>query len=105
MFIVIAPLVHIDQVELAAASGEKEEQFEAKSAVTIHVSKESRIRINGMETKESDLKLALMREHQLHPDSKPQLFHDKRAPFGTYQTVKNALESAGFSELEIVLSP
>jgi biopolymer transport protein ExbD len=35
----------------------------------------------------------------------PQLFQDKRACFGTYQQVKNAVENAGFNELEVILKP
>ncbi len=42
---------------------------------------------------------------QANPESRPQIFHDKNAKFGTYQTVKNALEAAGFSEMDLILKP
>jgi biopolymer transport protein ExbD len=40
-----------------------------------------------------------------YPQATPQLFHDRRAQFGTYQSVKNASEEAGFSQLELILKP
>ena len=39
------------------------------------------------------------------PEARPQVFHDKKAEFGTYQAVKNAAEEAGFSHIDIILKP
>ena len=40
-----------------------------------------------------------------HPREIPRVFQDKNATFGTYQTVKNAVEAAGFEEMDIILKP
>jgi len=39
------------------------------------------------------------------PTQIPQVFHDKNAHFGTYQMVKNAVEEAGFEQMDIILKP
>jgi hypothetical protein len=50
--------------------------------------------------------LELLKEAYLHaPHKAPQLFNDKKAFFETYQTVKNAVELAGFEELDVILQP
>ena len=40
-----------------------------------------------------------------YPQAKPQIFHDKKAHFGTYQAIKNAAEAAGFQQMDIILKP
>ncbi len=40
-----------------------------------------------------------------YPRARPQLYHNRNAHFGTYQSVKNATEMAGFTQLDIILKP
>lgn len=106
MFIVIAPMLDIEKVELADA-GVREGVVSATEGaeVMIHVHEDNSVWLNKKVVELSALKDLLMEEKALHPKAKPQLFHDKRAHFGTYQAVKNAAEGAGFEELDIVLKP
>lgn len=107
-FIVVAPMLELDRVELADASGEaKEEVISAQdnAPITIHVRGDNKVFFNGKEVNMMLLPQILQQAKQRHPDARPQLFHDKKAHFGTYQTIKNAAEVAGFAEMDIVLKP
>jgi hypothetical protein len=47
----------------------------------------------------------LKQQKQRFPNDRPLVFHDKKAHFGTYQSVKNATESAGFQQMDVILNP
>lgn len=107
-FIVIAPLLEIDKVELANAPHGGPHQgvsVQETSPVSIHVRQDNSILIKGALVSQEDLEDKLMIMKNQYPQAVPQLFHDKKAHFGTYQTVKNALESVGYEQLDIVLNP
>jgi biopolymer transport protein ExbD len=108
MFIVIAPLLELDQVELANASHlplQPSQSVQESSLITIHVHQDNTIWFNDqVVTAEQLTKLLKQAKHQF-PKIIPQVFHDKRAQFGIYQSVKNAAEEAGFSQMEIILKP
>ena len=108
MFILVAPLLEIDQVELAGASNNPETERLAaseSSPIAIHVLKDNRITFNSQYVTGERL-VSLLRQAKIaHPKASPQVFHDKSASFGTYQTVKNAVETAGFTQMDIVLKP
>lgn len=107
MFILVAPLLEMEEVKLAAASSSKNNTVSvpAKSPIALHVRKDNSLWLNQKKIDTSLLvsKLQLLRKE--HPEARPQLFHDEKAYFGTYEKVKNAFEEAGFSELDIVLKP
>ncbi len=106
MFILVAPLLEIDRIELAdAAQTETTSNVEDKSPVTIHVRKDNTILLNQHPVNASELPKVLKDARNRFPHARPQLFQDQSATFGTYQTVKNAVEQAGFSELDVVLKP
>jgi biopolymer transport protein ExbD len=75
------------------------------SSLVIHVSKDNSILINHTSVSPEKLTAFLQAIHAKQPKLVPQLFQDKRAQFGTYQIVKNAVETAGFVELDVVLKP
>lgn len=107
-FIVIAPLLELDRVELAEASSAPQERtvsVQEASPVTIHVRGDNVIVVNGQPVTIQQLKEYLARARQRYPEARPQLFHDKKAHFGTYQAIKNAAEEAGFHQMDIVLKP
>ena len=106
-FIIIAPLLQLDEVELADAPAKYAEssQVAQASPVTIHVRSDNSIWWQGTSVTEDELFSLLKEAKEQHPDVVPQLFHDKRGFFGTYQSVKNALEAAGFERLDIILQP
>lgn len=108
MFILIAPLLELDRVELAdapAANFHENHSVQESSPLTIHVHQDNSIWFNNKSVTPSEL-TALLKEAKLrYPKLTPQIFHDKRAHFGTYQSVKNAVEAAGFAQMEIILKP
>ncbi|QLH36451.1 MAG: biopolymer transporter ExbD [Parachlamydiaceae bacterium] len=108
MFIVIAPLLELDKVELADAASDSHEGTSAvqeSSPISIHVRKDNTILFNKQQVNPEQL-TALLREAKMrYPKAQPQLYHDRHAHFGTYQSVKNAAETAGFTQLDVVLKP
>lgn len=108
MFIIVAPMLNLDRVELAeSAEQAKSDGVSVRdgSSVTIHVHEDNTIWINQRLVDATHLPELLKQERQRHPDARPQLYHDRRAQFGTYQNVKNAVEAAGFDQLDIILKP
>ncbi|NGX50177.1 MAG: Biopolymer transport protein ExbD [Chlamydiae bacterium] len=106
MFILVAPLVELDRINLAPAAEEKSPDmvsFQDSAPIKIHVYADNTIFLNGTATSAIELSTLLKRAYRLYPDTRPQLYHDEEAYFGTYQSVKNAVESAGFEALDIIL--
>ena len=108
MFILIAPLLELDQVELADGSQSDmstRRSAQESSPLAIHVHNDNSIWFNNKSTSISQLTEELKQAKIQFPAIVPQVFHDRRAQFGTYQSVKNAIEEAGFSQMEIILKP
>lgn len=108
MFIVIAPLLELDRVELADGSrtaSAVSQAVQESSPVTIHVHQDNNIQFNNQPVTITELTVRLKQAKEQFPKVHPQVFHDKRAHFGTYQAVKNAVEEAGFSQMDIILKP
>lgn len=107
-FILVAPLLDRDQVELAPGgnlSSHEPLSMRDASPIQIHVRADNSILISGSKISLNELpaKLGFLKQH--YPQAKPQVFHDRRAHFGTYQALKNCLEQVGFDEMDIVLAP
>jgi biopolymer transport protein ExbD len=107
MFIVIAPILKLDQVELADASAKTEDVVSVTdpSPISIYVRKDNTVWMGEQKVTIDQLIHRLQQAKVQFPKARPQLFHDKTAFFGTYQAVKNAVEMAGFKELDIILKP
>lgn len=108
IFIIIAPMLELDRVELANAAPTDQKQVAAtpeSGAITIHVHQDNSVWLNGRQVSMEELTAGLKNLKRTSGQRIPQLFHDKKAYFGTYQTVKNAVEIAGFDELDIILKP
>jgi biopolymer transport protein ExbD len=103
MFILIAPMLEIDKVKLAQGPTRTSTEAIPSSSLTIHVHENNTIWINKREISLGNLRPILLALHAKNPKLTPQLYHDQKAYFGTYQLVKNAVEEAGFSELDIIL--
>lgn len=103
-FILIAPLLELDKIALAGktSEGNMSESFQ-KSAIEIYVHEDNTIWINKKKIRAHELKPTLSQLHSEHPQTIPRLYQDRRATFGTYQTVKDIVETAGFTRLDIVL--
>lgn len=108
MFIVIAPLLDSENVELADASGaplSSSVSVQESSPIQIYVRKDNTVWFNQEQMDKEKLISALKGAKERYPNARPQLFHDKGAFFGTYQWVKNAAETAGFQQMDVVLKP
>jgi biopolymer transport protein ExbD len=106
-FIVVAPLLEVDKIQLAKSASAKEQHHspEKHSPVVIHVFENDELTFNQQDVVLEDLPLLLLKAKAQYPEAKPQLFHDKKATFGTFQEIKNAAELAGFLELDVILKP
>jgi biopolymer transport protein ExbD len=108
MFIVIAPLLELDRIELADANaipGEGASSVQETSPITIHVHGNNTLAFNDQPIKIEQLPDLLKIAKKQYPNARPQLFHDKHGHFWVYQAVKNAAENAGFQQMDIVLKP
>ena len=108
MFIIVAPLLELERIQLAKGPAHELKEtasVQEMSSVHIHVREDNSILLNGKALFLEQLREHLKRSYRTSPKATPQLYHDKRATFGTYQDVKNAVEEAGFEELEIILKP
>lgn len=107
-FILVAPLLDRDQVELANGGNLPSHaplSMRDASPIQIHVRADNVILLSGVRISLDDLPSKLASLRQQYPGAKPQVFHDRRAHFGTYQALKNCLEQVGFDEMDIVLAP
>lgn len=106
MFIVMTPLLELDQVSLASGSTlSLLGQVQQNSPVVIHVYEDNSLAFNDRVVNLKQLSFALKQAKSQHPQACPQVLHDQKAYFGTYQAVKNLVEEAGFSQLNIILKP
>lgn len=108
MFIVIAPLLERDQVELASGPAphlSSSSSVQESSPIAIQVRSDNTIWFNNHLVTPAALVGELKAAKINYPGVRPQIFHDKKAWFETYQTVKNAAEEAGFSHIDIILQP
>lgn len=106
IFIIIAPMLELDRVELAnAAPTQQRSTAPEQNSIAIHVKQDNTIWYGG-KCVNTDQLIQLLREARKTAGSRvPQLFQDKRAAFGTYQTVKNAVEVAGYEQMDVILKP
>lgn len=106
MFIVLAPLLDLDRIELAEGGKHAEETSATRqenSPILLHVYSDNTIKLNQRAVTLEELKTALVVAKKITPEAIPQIFHDKKATFGTYQAIKNLIEEAGFSQMDVLL--
>lgn len=107
-FIVISPFLELDRVELADGAvtpQNKALSVQEASPIALHIRQDNTVTLNGQLVKLEQLGSTLKLLKEKYPSAKPQLFHDKKAYFGTYQAIKNAVESAGFQQMDVILKP
>jgi biopolymer transport protein ExbD len=108
IFILIAPMLELDRIQLAP-SAQKEARdttgVRENSPLAIYVHADNSIWYNNRSVNGKELGALLKEAHSRYPDKIPQLFHDRKAFFESYQTVKNAIELAGFEQLDVILQP
>ena len=104
LFIVISPFLDIESVQLAQKGIESVGQHH-KRKIRIFVNKNEQIKINGTSVSLKQLPVVLQELKKTFQDEVPELYQDKFSPFGTYLSVKHALEQAGFEEMDLVVQP
>lgn len=104
-FILIAPLLDFDRLDLAPSSDNKQElsPLNENSQIKIYVQKDNSIWLGTHAISFSDLSIALDQYYKSRPNDIPQLYQDQNASFGTYQKIKNLIETIGFEQLDVVL--
>ncbi len=107
IFILIAPMLELDRVELASAAPTENKQSASaeNSSLSIHVHSDNTIWFHGKCVTADQLTNLLKSARKQGNHRIPQLFQDKKACFGTYQNVKNAIEMAGFEQVDVILKP
>ncbi len=105
IFILIAPLLEVDKIELASSGQKTSSSMSNKSEIAIYVRSDNSIWFRDHSVTPVALRKELEIAHQQFPQATPHLYHDKTAHFGTYQAVKGAVEGAGFSQMDVVLTP
>ncbi|MGH2612560.1 MAG: ExbD/TolR family protein [Rhabdochlamydiaceae bacterium] len=106
IFIIIAPMLELDRVELANAAPTKQGNTAPESSsISIHVKQDNTIWYGKRLVNVEQLTQILREARKTAGNRIPQLFQDKRAAFGTYQTVKNAVEVAGYEQMDVILKP
>ena len=105
LFILVAPLIEFDRIILPSRQGDQKNQVfvQEVAPIQIRVFANNTITLNGKNLSEEELVSALIGKKRKYPHAIPQLFHDKRACFGTYQNIKQAIEAAGFLEMDILI--
>jgi biopolymer transport protein ExbD len=99
-FILIAPMLKSESVELATGSTKKLE-LAGDSTLKLHVTKEGLLLLSGHKI---DKKQLLPMLQTTKNKKSLQLFFDKKAPFGLYQEVKGIAEKAGFDALHLIVN-
>jgi biopolymer transport protein ExbD len=108
LFMVMAPLLEKESVSLAPAP---EIPIEALSAVekqgkfVVHVHSDDTITFNHHSISLEQLGPLLVQAQKRFPKETPQLFHDQKGTFGTYQKIKNLAQDAGFKQIDVILQP
>lgn len=103
-FILIAPMLEIDLVNLADGKSEGN-TFTTNTNIQIVVNENNSVLINNKEVFLSQIESVLSMYRNKYPEDILQIFHDRKASFGTYQAIKNAAENSGFEEIQVILKP
>jgi biopolymer transport protein ExbD len=103
VFILIAPLVEVDNVDLAVSSESSTTELSQKKEFSIVVREDSSIWVDNKLITSRELLSVLKDKKRKNPSYIPQLYHDKKACFGTYQEIKAESERAGFKRLDVIL--
>ncbi|HRD55111.1 MAG TPA: biopolymer transporter ExbD [Parachlamydiaceae bacterium] len=105
MFILMAPLLELDRIQLSSGKESHSTPLQESSSLTLHVHADNSVFFLGKPIRLEQLTAVLRKAKKEYPKASLQLFQDKTAHFGTYQSVKNAAEEAGFDQLDLILKP
>lgn len=104
LFIVISPFLDIETMQLGQKGSEAVGQ-RTRRKIRIFVQKNEQIKINDTPVTMKQLPAVLQELKKTFHEDTVELYQDKNSPFGTYLNIKNALEQAGFEEMDLVVQP
>lgn len=106
MFIIIAPILEKDRIQLSQNSAVKEtSKIEKSSQITIQVTSSNQIFINKKPVTLTQIEPTLKYLKAQSPSCIPQIYYDKKAYFEFFEPIKCALENSGFSDMDLILEP
>src|ERR1700733_1563056 len=85
IFILIAPMLELDRIQLAHKEGPNAAAVRENSPISIHVRADNSIWLNNRQVNAKELLFLLKEAHKKAPHKTPQLFHDRKAFFESYQ--------------------
>lgn len=104
MFIIIAPMVNIDRIELAEGAPSIQ-QSKIDQTLVIHIRADNSIWFNQKQVTLKELNSLLTNAKKKHQTAIPQIMPDKKASFQAYEHVRTAAKNAGFDFVDVNLSP
>jgi biopolymer transport protein ExbD len=102
-FILIAPLLEMDAIDLATGGETSQRDFSGRGSICIYVKADDSIWFHSRAVSSKELLELLKKAYRETPKQIPQIFHDRKACFGTYQFIKNSVEEAGFERMDVFL--
>lgn len=103
MFIVIAPMIDVDKVNLAEGVTTVKES-DLKRDLSVYVRADNSVWVHKRQVSDEELLQVLTASYQQNPGSSFQLYHDKDASFGTYQKIQMIGRRAGFQDVDVILN-
>jgi len=107
LFILIAPFLQLDRVQLTGAIVEAKNlttaNFETRSELLIEVDSKDHILINNQNVDITKLETTVKSLGLNSEKIVPLLIEDQKSTFGTFETIKQTLEKLGFKQLDVVL--
>jgi len=105
LFILIAPIMHLDRINLAKSSSKTltPSAMNEKQSLHITLNKDGHLFIGSKFIEKETLRVLLTQIHKTSKQTIPRLFVDMGASFGAYTETKDLIENCGFPELDVVV--
>ena len=104
MFIIIAPMINIDRIELPQGVATVQES-KIDQTIAVQVRSDNTYWLNQRQVSLNELSALLFQAKKNYPNAIPQIMPDKNASFQAYENVRSASKKAGFEYIDVNLSP
>ena len=102
MFIVIAPMINIDRIELAQGVPSIQ-QDKIDQTLQVQIRADNTYFLNHRQVSLKELGDLLVKAKAQYPNAIPQIMPDKKASFQAYENVRSASKKAGFDCIDVNL--
>lgn len=105
LFIIIAPLMNLDRIDLAASSSKtlSSSSMNDREALCIYLHADNTLSIGNKKVEKHALRYVLQEIHKANDKALPRLFIDKSSSFGAFTETKDLIEECGFTYLDLVV--